>query len=95
MKYIRTTYPRPPFIGENTGNRVLPGPEPRTYVPENVIRISPAPVTCCCCLKKNQSNLDLLSIPQLGGGNVKTFRLDQRLQIQNLFMAFKRVPRCK
>ena len=45
MKYVRTTCPRPLFIGQNTGNRVFPGPEPRTYVPENVIRISPAPVT--------------------------------------------------
>ena len=36
--------------------------------------------------------LDLLSIPQSGGGNVKTFRWDHnRLQTQNLFMAFKRV----
>ena len=33
------------------------------------------------------NNLDLLGIPQcLGGGNVETFRRDQRLQIQNLFM---------
>ena len=27
------------------------------------------------------------------GGNVKTFRWDHRLQIQNIFMTFKRVPR--
>ena len=38
-----------------------------------------------CCLKKNQN------APR-GGGNVKLFWLNQRLQIQNLFMAFKRVP---
>ena len=31
--------------------------------------------------------------PVRGGKNVKTFRWDHRLQIQNLFMAFKRVPR--
>ena len=43
--------------------------------------------------RKVRTHLDLLSIPQLGGENVKTFRLDQRLQIQNLFMAFKRVLR--
>ena len=31
--------------------------------------------------------------PPVRGGNVKTFRWDHRLQIiQNLFMAFKRVP---
>ena len=36
--------------------------------------------------------LDLLSIPQSGGKNVKTFRWDHRLQIQNLLVAFKRVP---
>ena len=35
--------------------------------------------------KKIRTRLDLLSIPQSGGGNVKTFRWDQRLQIQNLF----------
>ena len=49
----------------------------------------PRTVLCCwtggtgintCCLKKIRTHLDLLSIPQLGGGNVKTFRLDQRLQ---------------
>ena len=39
--------------------------------------------------------LDLLGIPWLGRKNIKTFRWDQRLQIQNLFMAFKRVPRWK
>ena len=31
--------------------------------------------------------------PVRGGGDVKTFRWDHRLQIQNLSMAFKRVPR--
>ena len=38
-----------------------------------------------------KTHLDLLSIPESGGKNVKTFRWDHRLQIQNLFMAFKRV----
>ena len=42
--------------------------------------------------RKIRTHLDLLSIPRLGGKNVKTFRWDHRLQIQNLFMAFKRVP---
>ena len=37
--------------------------------------------------------LDLVSIPQSGGKHVKTFsRCDHSLQIQNLFMAFKRTP---
>ena len=40
---------------------------------------------------KIRTHLDLLSIPQSGGKNVKTFRWGHRLQIQNLFMAFKRV----
>ena len=31
--------------------------------------------------------------PPVRGENVKTFRWDHRLQIQNLFMAVKRVPR--
>ena len=43
--------------------------------------------------RKIRTRLDLLSIPQSRGKNVKTFRWDHRLQIQNLFMAFKRVPR--
>ena len=43
--------------------------------------------------RKIRTHLDLLSILQSGGKNVKTFRWDHRLQIQNLFMAFKRVPR--
>ena len=42
--------------------------------------------------EKIRTRLDLLSIPQSGGKNVKTFRWGHRLQIQNLFMAFKRVP---
>ena len=41
---------------------------------------------------KIRTRLDLLSIPQSGGKTVKTFRWDHRLQIQNLFMTFKRVP---
>ena len=45
-----------------------------------------------CGLKKIRTRLDLLSIPQSRGKNVKTFRWDHRLQIRNLFMAFKRVP---
>ena len=45
--------------------------------------------------EKIRTHLDLLSIPRLWGENVKTFRWDQRLQIQNLFMAFKQVPRCR
>ena len=44
--------------------------------------------------EKIKTRLDLLSIPQSGGKNVKTFRCDHRLQIQNLFMAFKRVTLC-
>ena len=38
-----------------------------------------------------RTRLDLLSIPQSGGKNVKTFRWDHGLQTQNRFMAFKRV----
>ena len=42
-----------------------------------------------------RTRLDLLSIPQSGGKNVKTFTWDHRLQtLKNLFMAFKRVPLC-
>ena len=36
--------------------------------------------------RKIRTRLDLLSIPQSGGKNVKTFRWNHRLQIQNLFM---------
>ena len=37
-------------------------------------------------LKKNQNAPDFLSIPQSGEKNVKTFRWDNRLQIQKLFL---------
>ena len=44
-------------------------------------------------LKKNQNAPRPSEHPPVrGAGNVKTFRWDQRLQIQNLFVAFKRVP---
>ena len=42
--------------------------------------------------EKIRTHLDLLSIPQSGGKNIKTIRWDDRLQIQNLFMASKRAP---
>ena len=38
--------------------------------------------------RKIRTHLDLLSIPQLGGQNVKTFRWDQRLQIQLFVFLF-------
>ena len=41
--------------------------------------------------KEIRTYLDLLSISQSGGKNVKTFtRWDHRLQIKNLFMTFNR-----
>ena len=45
------------------------------------------------CLKKNLNASRPSEHPSVGGGNVKTFRWDHRLQRQNFFMAFKRVPR--
>ena len=45
-------------------------------------------------LKKNQNTPRPSEHPPVREENVKTFRWDQRLQIQNLFMAFKQVPRC-
>ena len=45
-----------------------------------------------CCLKKIRTRLDLLSIPQSEGKNVRTFGWDHKLQIQTLFMAFKTIP---
>ena len=47
----------------------------------------------CCFLKKNLNASRPFEHPPVGGENVKTFRSDHTLQIQNLFMAFKRVPR--
>jgi len=44
------------------------------------------------CLKKNQNAPIPSEHPPVRRKNVKTFRWDQRLQIQNLFMAIKRVP---
>ena len=46
-------------------------------------------------LKKNQNAPRPSEHPPVMGKKVKTFRWDQRLQIQNLFMAFKQVPRCR
>ena len=47
-------------------------------------------------LKKNQNAPRPSEHPPvMGKKKVKTFRWDQRLQIQNLFMAFKQVPRCR
>ena len=44
-------------------------------------------------LKKNQNASRLSEHPPVRGKNVKTFRWDHRVQIQDLFVAFKRVPR--
>ena len=45
------------------------------------------------CLKENQNAPRLSEHPPVRGKNVKTFRWDHRLQIiQNLSMAFKRLP---
>ena len=45
------------------------------------------------CLKKNLNVSRPSEHPPVRGKNVKTFRWDYRLQIQNIFMAFKQVPR--
>ena len=44
-------------------------------------------------LKKNMNASRPSGHPPVRGKNVKTFRWDPKLQIQNLFIAFKRVPR--
>ena len=46
-------------------------------------------------LKKNQNAPRPPEHPPVRGGNAKTFRWNHRLQIQNLFMAFKRVPQIR
>ena len=43
--------------------------------------------------KENQNAPRPSEHPPSRRKNIKTFRWDHRLQIQNLFMAFKRVPR--
>ena len=58
----------------------------------NAPRLSEQPIDTTTVSRKIRTRLDLLSIPQSGVKNVKTFRRDHRLQIPNLFMAFKRVP---
>ena len=45
-----------------------------------------------CSLKKNLNASRPSGHPPVRGENVTTFRWDHRLQRQNLFMAFKRVP---
>ena len=60
------------------------------------VTLKVVPVTGAVFLKKNQSTPRPSEHPPvMGEKNVKTFRWDQRLQIQNLFMAFKQVPRCR
>ena len=44
------------------------------------------------CVKKNLNASRPSEHPPVKGENVKTFGWDQRLQIQNLPMAFERVP---
>ena len=46
----------------------------------------------CCCLKKKQNAPRPSEHPPVRRENVKTFRWDHRLHIQNLFMEFKQVP---
>ena len=50
-------------------------------------------LACAACLKKNQNAPRPSEHLPVRRENVKTFRWDHKLQIQNLFMAFKRVPR--
>ena len=45
-----------------------------------------------CYLRKNQNTPRPSEHPPVRGENIKTFRWDHRVQIQNLFLAFKRVP---
>ena len=52
-------------------------------------------VLYCTFLKKNLNAPRPSEHPPVRGKNVKTFRWDHRLQIQNLFMVFKRLPRWK
>ena len=61
-------------------------------IPDPNSRLSLGPQFCRCCLKKNQNAPRPSEHPPVGGKNVETFRWDHRLHIQNLFMAFKRVP---
>ena len=49
-----------------------------------------------CSLKKNQSTPRPSEHPPVKGGEMsKRLGGIKRLQIQNLFMAFKQVPRCR
>ena len=50
-------------------------------------------LACAWCLKKNLNTSRPSEHPSIRGENVKMLRWDHRLQIQNLFVAFKRVPR--
>ena len=52
------------------------------------------PFTYVYSLKKNLNVPRPSEHPPVRGENVEAFRWDHRLQIQNVFMAFKRVPRC-
>ena len=51
---------------------------------------------CCCCLKKNQTTPRPSEHPPVMGEKMsKRLGGIKRLQIQNHFMAFKQVPRCR
>ena len=52
---------------------------------------------CCCCLKKNQTTPRPSEHPPVIMGKKMSKRSGgiKRLQIQNHFMAFKQVPRCR
>ena len=67
----------------------------RTYVQSGLaVDNTQAKQRRSCCVSKENLNASRPSEhPPVREENVKTFRLDHRLQIQNLFMTFKRVPR--
>ena len=66
------------------------------HIVDNVICITvtvPADSRQLWVLKKNLNASRPSNHPSDKGRNVKTFRWDHRLQSQNLFMAFKLIPR--
>ena len=71
-------------MGVDEGNLLVVGVE-RYILTSSIIYA----VEIISCLNKNLNASRPSEHPPIRGENVKSFRWDHRLQIQNLFMAFK------
>ena len=67
-----------------------------SHVATNYVLQAESVDTCCVCLKKNQTTPRPSEHPPVMGEKMsKRLGGIKRLQIQNHYMAFKQVPRCR